>query len=439
MEGFENTSEFQALVVAAAGKSERSMGDSVIPAEPPAWAEVKHLALKLCQGDVQHLGVLVHLLRAETNTVGFAGLLSSLERVDDQIANHWDTLLPEADGDDPDDPYYARVNILLEISEQPQFLDVIHRLPLVSARGIGEYSARDVAIFQGQLNGSEEDRARCQEGLIRGAFQESDPKVLANDLDTLINALECVKKIEVDFVEKSQGSGDISLEKLRSRLIECIDAFRKFATEFLPTGESVDNEVRIVSSSDDTIVSTPVDEPDVSTPSKLASRQAVMQAFSQITTYYQHHEPSSPVLFFVQSASSMVSKSFFDLLVELAPAHRDDLPTLLETLKKDPMNYLVQNSYQRFLSGESPASAHTENGQFESDQVAQSGPQNREQVLEILQDIERFFYANEPASPIPLLIAEMRKLVNKRFSDLLNEFSRSMPRVSNEQPAVVEG
>ena len=55
---------------------------------------------------------------------------------------------------------------------------------------------------------------------------------------------------------------------------------------------------------------------------------------------------------------------------------------------------------------------------------------SRQQVLEVLQDIETYFVNAEPASPIPLVISDIRKLVSKRFAELVTEFSRLLPAVT---------
>ena len=149
MEEFESTPEFQAMIVAATGKPERSMGDSVIPAEPPQWNEVRSLARNQLATVDNHLALHVHLIKAEANLTGFSGFQKTLQATLQLIRERWDDLYPVPDLEDPEDMYYARVNLLHELSEQPAFLDSIHRLPLVSVRGIGEFSARDMDISAG--------------------------------------------------------------------------------------------------------------------------------------------------------------------------------------------------------------------------------------------------------------------------------------------------
>ncbi|MFK7997919.1 MAG: hypothetical protein AB8B87_27595, partial [Granulosicoccus sp.] len=50
--------------------------------------------------------------------------------------------------------------------------------------------------------------------------------------------------------------------------------------------------------------------------------------------------------------------------------------------------------------------------------------QSRNDVAELLNSIDGYFDRYEPSSPVPLVIAEIRKLLPKRFTELIEEFNR---------------
>jgi len=474
MEDFESLPEFQALIVAATGKPERNMGDSVIPAEPPQWGDVRRMARDIAKNAPDQLALHIYLIQAETNVDGFVGFQRSLQAVEELMSTGWDSMYPAPDLDDPDDMYYERVNLLHQLSDQtdilsgqPDFPDTVHRLPLVSVRGVGAFSARDIDICSGAITGSAEDKARCQEGLIRGAFNETGAEQLQALATALASVCESCQSIERLFVEKSGQTGVLSLQRLYERVDGCRLRFHEYADEHLATLAPVEAAVS-ESGADDASSDT---QPSPAAPAKLSSlgnRAMVRAAFDAIMLYYQENEPSSPVRIFAHRASEFVEKSFFDILQELAPAHRDNLPALLEQLEKQPMAFLFSDSYYRFLSGEAlptiPASGlststsvqpqpvtnadsetpaegeHPGSEATPSTAVEQasgnSDPGNvissREKVLELLQDIETYFVNNEPASPIPLMVGEIRKLVSKRFVELVAEFSRTVPKAAAE-------
>lgn len=459
MEDFESTPEFQALIVAATGKPERSMGDSVIPAEPPQWNEVRSLAKKLLVTADNQLALHVYLIQAEANIVGFTGFRDALQTTLELIQNRWDDMYPAPDQEDPDDMYYARINLVNELSEQPVFLDSIHRLPLVSVRGIGEFSSRDIDISAGVVSGSEEDRARCQEGLIRGAFAESDKENLQRMADSLEALPELCRAIEGAFNEKTGQSGVLSLKRLITRIDTCRDNYNEFAKEHL---EQVASQAETAGESGTApdvggAVQTTAPAPC----SSLGSRAMVMESFDAILRYYEQHEPSSPVRELTYRTREFVNKPFFELMQALAPAYRDDLPGMLAQLQKQPLAAVLSDSYSRFLTGETlPVSPQptalpegiAPNNNGENMHRVGEGPQHtgalttnnsgnndsgivigsRQQVLEVLQDIETYFVNAEPASPIPLVISDIRKLVSKRFVELVTEFSRLLPAATTE-------
>ncbi|NND91254.1 MAG: hypothetical protein HKN42_10350 [Granulosicoccus sp.] len=459
MADFESTPEFQALVVAAAGKPERSMGSSVIPAEPPQWGEVRTLANKLVSANANQLALHIFLIQAETNVKGFTGFRDALQNTLTLLTDQWDDMYPEPDLDDPEDMYYARVNLFNDLSMQPQFLDAIHRLPLVSVRGIGEFSARDIDISAGTVSGSEEDKARCQEGLIRGAFAESDKDALQSTLDALDALPGLCKLVETSFAEKTGQADVLSLEPLIKRIESCRTRCHEYADEHLQSAaaNAADNDTE--STTAEATAGSPATTTDSpAATSTLGSRAMVLASFDAILLYYQQHEPSSPVRVLTYCARDFVDKPFFEVLQALAPAYRDDLPMLLAQLQKQPLASLLSDRYARFLGGEAqptlqaPTVALPEAAEVAPDGSAAdaalaaspdapAGPgelsaapviQSRQEVLDTLHDIEAFFNNAEPASPIPLIIADIRKLVGKRFVELVTEFSRLLPAGPSE-------
>jgi len=459
MEEFESTPEFQALIVAATGKPERSMGDSVIPAEPPQWTEVRLLARELLSVTDNQLSLHVYLIQAEANVTGFSGFQDALLAALELMQTRWEDMYPAPDLEDPDDMYYARVNLVNELSEQPVFLDSIYRLPLVSVRGIGEFSARDMDISAGVVSGSEEDRVRCQDGLIRGAFAESDKEELQRMADSLNTLPEICRSIETTFNEKTGQPGVLSLDKLILRIEACRASYNEFVKEHLEEDASSVKTAEDSGTAQDEVGT--IQASELVRSSSLSSRAMVMESFDAILRYYELHEPSSPIRELTYRTREFVNKPFFELIQALAPAYRDDLPGMLAQLQKQPLAAVLSESYSRFLTGEtlpvapqpilpeeeSAAHDNANSVQFIQDEhkivhgstTPDSGNNHcdlvigsRQQVLEVLQDIENYFANAEPASPIPLVITDIRKLVSKRFVELVAEFSRLLPVATAE-------
>jgi len=411
----ESSAEFQALLVAAAGKPERSMGESVIAAEPPVWTDVRQRAIALLS-EPPHLSILVHLVRAETHIDRFDGLMRSLQTLLENMQAYWDSMLPLADPDDPDDPYYERVNYLREIAEDPAFINTLPHLALVDVRGLGTFSSRDIDIAGGQITGSEEERARCQDGLIRGAFEQADLASLRSVSDAM-EGITSVSAALSSLIDEHAGQHHgLTFKPLNNQLAKCRDNFLKYAEQRL-----VESAMPGAADADLTPKDTAHDVPagDATqlqhNETSLCDRQAVCHAFNQIIAYYRHNEPSSPVPVLAQRAHDMVSKSFFEVLEDLAPAQKGDFAALLGALGADPTSTLLSDSYQRFLASDGVADPSVES-------VATLA--SRADVQAILGNIDAYFNRYEPSSPVPLVVAEIRRLLPKKFNELIEEFNR---------------
>ncbi len=423
------------MLVAAAGKPERSMGDSVIPAEPPVWSDVKKIAAELLT-DPPHISVLVHLVKASAFVEGFPGMHQAVGLLRDKLEQGWAEVLPVADPDDPDDPYYERVNYLREISEDPGFVSSLQRIPLVDVRGLGAFSLRDIYLSAGKITGSEEELSRCQDGLIRGAFEEVERDLLIQTVEALNGINSLCASLETQFDQQAGAEHGLSFSALSQQIGDCLDQLKTYAGSRIESepAEFANNE-SVALESGQTLAEV---VPPQTSGAALPDRQAVCQSFDQIILFYQHNEPSSPVPILAQRARDMVTKSFFDVLEDLAPGEKGNLPALLSVLAGNPLAYLVSDSYQRYLNGERIAPADLVNDDsvasdvVESEQYTHSPPPERQQgklssradVMNQLNLIEGYFSQQEPSSPIPLVIAEIRQILPKKFTDLIAEFNR---------------
>lgn len=450
MDNFESSPEFQALVVIATPKPERSMGDSIIPAEPPVWSDVRRQARSLLATAGNQLPLHIYVIQAETNVNGFAGFYDSLQAALLLLQNQWDEVYPQPDLDDPDDMYYERVNLVNELSEQPAFLDTIYRLPLVSVRGIGAFSTRDLDISSGSLVGSPEDQARCQTGLIRGVFAESGAEQLQKVADALDALPEICRSLETVFAGKSGQPNVLSMNRLHERLVVCHSRFHEFADEYLqlsPVAEPTNEEPGVRAQEPGTQVLV-----ETASTSTLTNRVMVLASFNAVMLYYQQYEPSSPVRILTARASDFVDMSFFEVLQAMSPEYRENLPSILIQLQQQPLAALLSDAFTRYSGGESlptltsgsVGAVVVDSDMQAADEIAQSSGStattanmgnsdnapvihSRQQVLEVLHDIEAYFTSAEPSSPIPLIVADIRKLVSKQFLEVVAEFSRLLP------------
>ena len=155
-ENLEYDPAFGELERAARGKEEHVSGDKVIPAEPPNWANVADAAETLLER-TKDLRVALYLTQAALNQEGMPGLAAGLRLTHGLLQNFWDSVYPELDKDDNDDPT-LRLNSLAPLEHRPGVLNDLVRVPLVSSRAAGRYSLRDVRLASGEAAPGEEEK-----------------------------------------------------------------------------------------------------------------------------------------------------------------------------------------------------------------------------------------------------------------------------------------
>ena len=231
------------------------------------------------------------------------------------------------------------------------------------------------------------------------------------------------------------------MKTLTDRVELCKARFQDFASEQLGSqpqhSETSESDIANETASSATVNAVPA----IKRSSSLQDTEAVMHSFNRILHFYQSNEPSSPVRLLAGRAREFVGLSFFELLQALAPQHKDNLPALLAELEKQPLAFLLGDTYTRFLSGDLELYASsTHSSEANPEPGVQSHPEHesgnnhidsvpgsRDEVITILQDIETYYAVNEPSSPLPLILSDIRKLVDKRFTELVAEFRRSLP------------
>ena len=286
-------------------------------------------------------------------------------------------------------------------------------------------------------------------------------------------------------MEKTTAFADLT-----ERVNSSKQLFNEFAGDILSTaGQQAEENTEEQAESGGAVVANaaPVRSSSASS-DRFSKRDDVAMALDSVMRFYQKHEPSSPVPILIARAREMVYKNFFDLLRELAPQHKDSFRDMMRALNEDPLAFLIEDSYNSFLNGESFTVPEIEAEQSESSDEStqqESAPEapaqdvadsqdaedggdaqadenadsaenaeqesassntnssapvtlapaqepartreidTRDEVLATLTQVQAFFERNEPSSPVPLIVQKVRNLVPKNFLDLLAEFDKA--------------
>ncbi|NEV63097.1 type VI secretion system protein TssA [Thiorhodococcus minor] len=316
-EDLEYDPAYGALERATEGKPEQQFGDTIIPAEEPEWSEVERQALELLVR-TKDLRVATHLTRALIRTKGWPGFRDGLGLIQGLIERYWEPVHPRLDPDDDNDPT-LRINTLLTLADAEATLEALRDAPLVSARGIGSFSLRDLQIAHRELPPPKDDKGDAPEPqLIDAAFQEVDLDQLQATMDAIDGSLELARTIETQLTEAVgiDASPDLS------PLADMIELARKAVATPLqarggaaPSAGETDGEIL-----DDVPAAAPTGKPVASSGlDAINNRADVVRALDLLIDYYRRQEPSSPIPLLLSRAKRLVSKDFLEILEDLAP------------------------------------------------------------------------------------------------------------------------
>ena len=205
--------DFVDLQTKIEGTPERFDGKSELEAIGPNWGEIRDAAFKLSTR-THDLRVAMSFTRAMLHTAGIKGLKIGLDLLCGLIERYWETLYPRLDPEDNNDPT-ERINILIALCEGPDIIVPLPRTTLCAARGVGEFSLRDIQIANGKIEPTENDQTATTE-VIDAAFKACGLEDLQTtrtainaslqDLDALSNCLNVkINENKDDSSEDEKG------------------------------------------------------------------------------------------------------------------------------------------------------------------------------------------------------------------------------------------
>ena len=310
-EDLEYDPEFGEMERAAQGKPEQQIGDTLVPAEDAEWPTVKSKAIALFDR-TKDLRVAVYLTRSLLHREGLPGLRDGLSLIQGLLENYWDTVHPQLDPDDNNDPT-LRINTLSTLYDPETVLHGIREATLVNSSALGRFSLRDILISTGKMSlPASSDEEIAESSTINAAFMDAPLDDLQNTADAIRQSIECVAAIETQLMDKvgSHQMADFST------LPELLREAQHIMTEHLAQ-RGVDE----AGASPEAANGAPATQASAqSVPLAINSREDVVRVLDMVCEYFKRHEPSSPVPLLLQRAKRLVAKDFMEILRDLTPA-----------------------------------------------------------------------------------------------------------------------
>lgn len=307
-EDMEYDAQFLQLERDAKGQPERSMGDSILPAEPPEWRSIQQQSLDLLQRS-KDLRITHFLLQSTLALQGVAGLAEVLTLIDALLRQYWAELHPRLDADDDNDPT-VRINALTGLTCETN-IRLLRESILTRSRTFGPVSLRAALNASGLQSFADEQLGNQQ---LNAAFLDSDPEQLQATRDALSAARAVCEAIEQQVNDQVGSAQGVDLSALKQPLKQALQLLNQAVpgtdSSSDPEAVSEDNAPSVDNAA----------APAAPRPSgDIATRDDVLRSLDKILAYYTRHEPSSPLPVLLNRAKNLVHADFAAIVRNLIP------------------------------------------------------------------------------------------------------------------------
>ncbi|WP_419793402.1 type VI secretion system protein TssA [Pseudomonas palleroniana] len=310
----EYTDEFIVLEQASRTAETVEYGEHVYVTQAIDWPHVEALCRGLYEQTLD-LRVMVILARALLDRCGLNGYLGGLRLVAWLVRQRWESVHPQLVAEDQFDPL-IRINTLAELVVPSTVIGVLKRQVLARTEDGQTLCLGDLDT----ISSTEGAQHSEQLALLTQLIEPNCSTELMRSLG-LINALRTVlDEMTADLDEKTAAQG--------------ISPFLGLSKSLQKWGRVIEDRLRLVVTkrpsvqSSERASSVSRAQNHGRTGSTCESREDVVRALDAICSYYQRHEPSSPVPFLIARVRRITTMSFIDIIEELAPNSVTDLRRL---------------------------------------------------------------------------------------------------------------
>lgn len=300
----------------------------VIPAEDPDWLLVRDKCIGLLKGSSDHKGshdlvIATWYTLAMLQLDGFAGLAEGLGAIRWLVEREWDSVHPQLDETDQENPAWERMKVLNRLASPPSREDKlrvcarVRDTTIVETRNAGSLTLRLISIAAGQ-EAPPEGTPPVDIASVKADADTEALRRVSGDLQVCLEHLAGIDRVfrgdrEANIPGKVRSGQEPQLGRLR----DVLGDVRKHVLAELGrragaaggepdnTGDSAD-EHPVVSPA--ALVAAP--------PGEVRSAADARRALDKVVEYFLKHEPSSPVWVYAKAASQLIDRRI-DSLVDL--------------------------------------------------------------------------------------------------------------------------
>lgn len=312
----EYSNEFLDLQSASAGRAENQFHSG----EEPDWKLVQRLSEGLL-GRTRDLRILVIWLTAQLHLRGLAGLLPALALMKHWCQQHWVSLNPPLDDQDP----FERLNAIEVIAQGESFLTAFKRTDVISLPMIGAVQIRHFAYALDKaspLNSSDHiPRSQLESALQMQAAKSASIRAVIQDVLSALDGLAQV--LRAQLVDQVLPDFQTVTELLNNVLTLLPRTTPNVLKTVVSEGVAVNTEPEAGGASSSTSLNNSM------ATGLIQSRQDALRAIEAVCNYLEQAEPTNPAQFLLKRASKLIDKNFLALMKDLAPGALNDVARIM--------------------------------------------------------------------------------------------------------------
>jgi type VI secretion system protein ImpA len=337
--------EFLELEQLARGKEETQVGDHIQEQEEPDWKKVNTQSLKLLERS-RDLRLILYLTVANLNLKGLSGFHDGLALLRGVLERYWDHLFPQLDPEDDNDPI-ERINIIASLSPPTSVMsdqDIMKFIPRLMDVPLCEpgdarlphATMKHLLAASGEISISENNQTDLpSQKLIDAAFEQTDVEALHTTNQILRGCIEQIQALDHILVEQVGSAMAPNFNRLEHLLKQmqtktAMYLERRGYKEKPSLFKHTQEKFKTYFSSKQNLSDPSLTDPTTMKPSaaaplnqeltwQITSNQDIHKALDEIITYYEKHEPSSPVPLLLKRAKRLVGRTFVDIIRNISP------------------------------------------------------------------------------------------------------------------------
>ncbi len=334
-DNLEYDSRFLEMIRLSESRPEIQYGSTILAAREPDWLQLLDSCLAIANS-TRDLRVAVHLVESVSRLYHWAGLAAGLELLEKWIVLYWDCIFPLLDEEEQGDPT-QRLSVLSHLVSDECLLKSIALIPIADHRSLGQLTLRD---YNSIISGSDLASSKIKPAELDIIFGETEADTLATrryDVQRAQVASRAINKFLMDKVGSARWSGDAltnTLAKVDKVLRthgtpqrrETLHLHSSKPDAIAETDRNSRQDIQAASAATELAATEasnsfrlPTKTSNASVSSQILSRAEATIAIDHICSYFEQHEPASPVPLILQRAKRLIPMSFVEILHELAP------------------------------------------------------------------------------------------------------------------------